>query len=292
KGMYQELTSTFNGFFLVFGVLALILNALLIYIALHTNARRREINFAVALAIIDMILPTLAVVDSLLFFISGISAKDNHMTCVFQGPLHFFLPVFSMAAVTVIALERYTVVFNTEPWRRTHALLATACGVFLVVNLVLAATAGYDTGESGIRCNPLPTNVFPIIMSVMLFMMLSILLIATITCYIRILIYAAQVSSEVSDKPSTNLLFNSHQRKRRILLIRIGITSLVYFILISPTCILIPIETLSHPQAREAICITIYFTLFLVSVANPCLILFAHSTFYYRMCILFRSKLQ
>ncbi|KAJ9068596.1 hypothetical protein DSO57_1027087 [Entomophthora muscae] len=283
--MYHELTLSFNVFFFVAGMMGIAFNILLIYIALNIQARRREINYAVGLALVDMILPVLAVMDSIFYFSANLSIKGNPVACTIQGPLHFFLPVLSMTIVCIIALERHSAVFGMQLWRRTHSFLASLCGIFFIVNLLLSAFVGYDTGKSGIRCNPLPHAFLPQIMSIMLFLMLTALLITTLVCYLRILNYATQVNMEAK------LLRSSpHHRQRRLLLIRIGTTSLIYFLIISPTCILIPVEAFAPDSAREAICIAIYFTLFLISVANPCLILLAHSTFYHRLCSLLNIK--
>lgn len=283
--MYQDLTLAFNAFFLVAGLLGIGLNVLLIYIALNIQARRREINYVIVLAMADIILPVLAVADALVYMATRISVKANPLACTFQGPLAFFLPVFSMAMVAIIALERYVAVFGTRLWRGTHALLATACAAFLAVNVLLSAVSGYDTGKSGIRCNPLPHPFLPQLMTAMLLLLLCSLLATTLFSYLRILAYATQVDMDAKAARSC-----SRHRQRRRLLIRIGATSLVYFLLIAPTCLLIPIEAFAPEHAREAICIAIYFTLFLVSVANPCLVLFAHSTFYHRLCVLLRIK--
>ncbi|KAJ9072965.1 hypothetical protein DSO57_1021593 [Entomophthora muscae] len=266
--------------FLVIGSLAVVMNGVLILVFLRMQERTRDIDLAGVLTVVDIVLAGITMCTNAVLLISGQDLSGLDSICSIKGPVDF-LGLFSSALlVMLIAAIRYTSVFKlTFPNSLVLGMVGYSLGYVALV-VVTVVRGEFSKSPSGIDCAPnalVSTSAASLVF--MLGFSLLVFLLVTLACYLRICVL---LMFQYEQKPSP-LLWRIRLAIRPIMFV------LIYFILIAPSSILIMLETFgSFVDIARKTSVVISVCLYSVSLANPCLVLFAHSLFHNRLraCLL------
>lgn len=269
----------FNWVLLGIGAVGVLANCVLLWTARQLTCHSRELRFAVALSLVDMGLSVLIITTSLVNnWGSGFAAF-----CAVKGPIDFVLLFLSLVLVAVIALERYCKVRGAAiPQAAWGGIAGVTAGYTALVGVV-AARREFSTSMSGVDCTPVIDQsllaagvVFAL--GFCMFVSLAVALFA----YLRILGLVRRARQTGYDP---------HSRHRKVGL-RVGSISAIYLLLIAPSSVFIMLEGARHRVALHVLDVVITILNALVSIANPCLILFAHSLIFEQLTSAFKARVS
>ncbi|KAJ9055336.1 hypothetical protein DSO57_1004853 [Entomophthora muscae] len=269
----------FNWVLLTIGTLAVMTNLLLLCIARQLRNHTSEIKFAMLLALVDMGLGILIVCTSLLntWFDNGFETF-----CKIKGPIDFLLLYLSPVLVAIIAMERYCKVRGTTISSSTWAAMAMYTVAYSSLIALAAAQSEFSTSLSGCDCTPIATN--SLISAAVLFMLgfsMFLSLIVAIFSYLRILCFINVFQ--------INKTYNPLAKRTKVYL-RVITICLIYLLLIAPASILIMLEGSRNSNESNVLNITVSLLVAMNDIANPCLILFAHSLIFDQLKSSFQAE--
>ncbi|KAJ9061132.1 hypothetical protein DSO57_1023477 [Entomophthora muscae] len=258
--------------YITFGVVGLILNILLVYLGHRIPNRRLEIKYAMLLATLDGLVPSVTIVVKSTFLLSGIDLRINTVTCSMIGAMNYILIFLSLLLVMLIAVERSCSVFS----ERVPAWMWFTMWIYVAFYIGLI---GYAAGNGYFVLTPAKTNCTPIAhhspLSALVLALfgasLCMFLLVTIGCYLRILRFVLHAKRENQSHTSLPDVNTNSVTTRTIVICTI------YFLLIFPPAILLILLGTGILQESLVVSLAISLMLFSISFANPALVIFAHS---------------
>ncbi|KAJ9064277.1 hypothetical protein DSO57_1032228 [Entomophthora muscae] len=264
---------------LAIGVTAVLCNSLLIRLSRRIPQRSTELKFAVMLASIDMAIPTLAIGTSLLANWHADGLERLQALCQVKGPIDFLLQYLSLLVVAIIAMVRFSKVRGTQIPAKVWTLVIVYTTLYFTLVLLTALNSEFYTSPSGCDCAPVAKASF-LSALVVFWLGFSMLIFLPITlyCYTGILSYVRETRAKV----------NTTHISRRVLA-RVISTCIIYFILVLPSSIFIMMEATHNSAILDKLSLAISILMALIPVANPCLVLFAHSLIFEQLKLSFQS---
>ncbi|KAJ9072960.1 hypothetical protein DSO57_1021588 [Entomophthora muscae] len=270
-----------NGLLMI-GTLAVVMNCILILVSLRIGVRKVDVDLAVVLAAVDIALTSITLCTTAVLLVSGRDLSSLDRICLVKGPVDFLGLFVSALLVMLIAIKRYMCAFDKRvPKVLVLGMLGYSLGYVTLV-AVTVVRGEFSKSPSGIDCAP---NALASASAASLVFMLGfsllVFLLVTLACYLRICVL---LMFQLEQKPSSVF------RRIRLAVRPIAITS-TYFVLIAPSSVLIMMESFgTSVDVAEKASIVISVCLYSVSLANPCLVLFAHTLFYDRLWACVRNS--
>ncbi|KAJ9088024.1 hypothetical protein DSO57_1027217 [Entomophthora muscae] len=277
--MTPEERRFFSWILLAIGVTAVLCNSLLIRLARRIPQRSTELRFAVMLASIDMAIPTLAIGTSLLANWHADGLERLQALCQVKGPIDFLLQYLSLLIVAIIAMERFSKVRGTQIPAMVWNLVIVYTTVYFTLVLMTALSNEFYTSPSGCDCAPVAKTSFLsalVIFGLGFSMFLSLAI--TLYCYTGILGYVRETGAKLNTT-----------RISRSVLVRVISTCVIYLLLVSPSSILIMMEATHNSAILDKLSLAISILVAIIAVANPCLVLFAHSLIFEQLRLSLQS---
>lgn len=277
-----------NGFFVAVGVGAVAMNLLLVVLVLRMRTWQREIKYALALAVLDMLIPCTVLAFKGIVWM-GFRPSSYAGVCGVLGAA-FYVGVFSsLVLVMLVAIERYRVVFGCRFSGWLGCVLGGhVAGFFALVGV--AAARGHFVSEGESLCAPDAAHgglaqACMVAFGVSLFLLLA----GTLFCYIRILFFVAATTTMDIEMSQPRAGGNSRLAP---VAMRTTLICAIYFTLVTPACLaLVLLGTRAIDEAGISSQVA-SMSLFTLSCANPFLVIFAHSATFERLVVLlsFRSS--
>ncbi|KAJ9078813.1 hypothetical protein DSO57_1002874 [Entomophthora muscae] len=270
--------------FVLLGVVAILMNMMLIGIVIGIPNRKRELNLSLMLAIVDTINPVTAITTTAYVLVTGKGPEQMQGACKVKGPIDFLIIYASMLLVAVVARSRLAVVLDKHIHiiEKIALFLYTAfyCGVVVWIGYY----DEYQVSPSGVDCAP---NAHLNTRSALLVFLLGLsLLISTaiaLSCYSSILwfLYRNYRNLEhTTNKPTVSLIPRASNVNRQVIYRTAAVCS-VYLLLSVPAGILLMMEATVTLPYTDTLSFVISVCVSLSTIANPCLVLFAHSIIYH-----------
>ncbi|KAJ9072953.1 hypothetical protein DSO57_1021582 [Entomophthora muscae] len=270
------------------GVVAVVMNVVLVVISARIVRRRLEVDLAIALAVVDMMLACIMAIGTCLMVVNDFDEDVMLAICRFKGPVDFAGLYLSMMLVALIGVFRYSHVFAVRIGRKLYLGLGVAGSMYsgLLVRCVMFDE--FKVSPSGIDCAPdSDKSHWSRLLIFFNGVALLVFLLVTLACYLRIMFAVVQApprdgcfvemkqGSLAGEAPPPSLLLRARIAIRPLTI------STTYFILIAPACMLIIFEAvtftgdyLKHTSLIVSLCLSN------IALANPILILFAHTAIY------------
>ncbi|KAJ9069117.1 hypothetical protein DSO57_1021902 [Entomophthora muscae] len=270
----------FNYVLFGIGVVAVVANSLLMWIARCLKDHSKEIQFAMMLACVDMGLGLLIILTSLMNSHFHENLDLFQTFCMIKGPIDFILLFLSLVLVAIIAMERLCKVKDTSIPRPVWIAIGTCTAIYTTLVAIAAIRGEFSASISGCDCTPAINESLLsacVVFALGFFMALS--LVAAVFSYICILGLVKKARAKRGDYP-----------KHSSAILRVITISFIYFSLIAPSSILIMMEGTRSHFSSHILDIVISILNALNSIANPCLILFAHSLIFDQLKSSFQPK--
>lgn len=278
--------------FLILGVGALALNVLLVVLGLRVPNRKLEITYAMLLAALDVLVPTATIVIRSSILYSGIDLRTLPAACSAIGAFHYTTIFMSLLLVTLIAVERSCSVFSERVpawmWRVVWCYVA-----FYGCLVVYASSTGlFVLAPSGSNCT-LIAHHSPLSAALLVLFGGSLLafLVVTLACYLRILRFVLNTQRE-HDLASMRFMPTSQREaipkvSTAPVTVRTLLICLIYFALVFPACVLLVLLGLEAIPESLYTNLLISLMLFSICLANPAIVIFAHSLIFEQLRDLF-----
>ncbi|KAJ9055343.1 hypothetical protein DSO57_1004860 [Entomophthora muscae] len=253
---------------LLIGLVAVIANSMLLWIAYQLINYSLEIKLAMALALADLILALLIICSFCLNNWVYNAPETFKLFCKFKGPTTFLLFYFSLVLIGLIAMERYYKVRSSTIPPIIWFLIIICTATFIVLVALSAIYGEFSASLTGCDCAPLAKN--STLSAIVIFSLGFLMLASVVTAlfgYVGVLRFLLQTQARMN-----HTFESSHKVKIRVLSI-----SLIYLLLIAPAAILIMMEGTNLFMPSELLSLVITTLIALTTIADPCLILFSHS---------------
>ncbi|KAJ9056206.1 hypothetical protein DSO57_1035533 [Entomophthora muscae] len=275
--MNSELLDDCTLVLLGLAVVSLVTNILLAWVVVSLRKRNCEVRLSLVLAVVDMALAVLAMIS---FVTQKVDPSRLPTMCKIKGPLDFVLIFASMLLVATIGMERSSVVVSKKTSFGVWAGLTFLALMFLTAVMAGVVSGEFTVSASGLDCTPDATaSKLSVFVLFLLGSSLLALLGVTLYSYFGILVHIGEWDF-FEAKPISN--FPQPPRTTPVI-IRITAIAVVYLLLLGPCSILIISEALQLSKESQSTSLFISFILATISIANPCLILFAHTTIFYAL---------
>ncbi|KAJ9055334.1 hypothetical protein DSO57_1004851 [Entomophthora muscae] len=240
----------------------------LMWVAHRKKRHTSEIKFAMMLSLVDMALAGLIIFTSLTNNFTDASPESFKIFCRIKGPVDFILLYFSPLLVAIIALTRYYKVKDSYIPSFIWSGVAACTCIYAALVILATVRNEFHISLSGCDCTPIAANS-SISATVLFFLGLSMLLslMVTIFSYLSILSFIKRIQS----KSGRGQIHGHH-----LVLIRVTTISVIYFLSIAPSSILIMLEATQITNQSSLCNVTISILDALNNIANPCLVLFVH----------------
>lgn len=266
--------------FLGVGILASLVNVLLLVLGFRIIKRKPEVNFALCLGFLDLVSPFLTVTIRGTYLLTGHDLRHEPDSCNVIGATNFASVFLSMLFVMLAAGERHSIVLRRTWGFGIKLLLVVHVSMYFALVLHGAAQELFILVPSGFLCSPVAqTSRLAAGLLCMIGFSLSLFLVVTLFCYIRILRIALVQHPDL--KPG-------HHR-RPVTLRTFGIC-FVYTLLVAPSGLLLMLKGTQVLPDSFAVNLLISLSLFSLTFANPALVIFSHSAFFDQIRHLFPSS--
>ncbi|KAJ9088184.1 hypothetical protein DSO57_1025737 [Entomophthora muscae] len=256
---------------------SVVANMVLVWVATSVRDKGREVRLALALAGVDIVLAMLVMSN---FILKLAKVSNMEMVCQIKGPLDFIFIFTSMALVSIISIERSSIAVSKRAAAGVWALLGLVTSIFLGLVCIEAIRKEFTVSASGLACAPVASKS-PLSAALLLVLSSSlfVFLLMTVMSYLRILIILGEWgSTERKNEMFTPIL------RRKPVMHRILVIATIYFLLLAPCSLAILVESLNLIKEADLASTIVSLLLVTVSIANPCVILFAHTAIYRQLC--------
>ncbi|KAJ9055335.1 hypothetical protein DSO57_1004852 [Entomophthora muscae] len=258
----------FNLVLLAIGCVAVPTNILVVWMAWRLRHRSIEIRIALILALVDMLLAGLIVLTSLLNLGCVGLFHSFRSFCRFKGPVDFILLYVSLVLVSLIAITRYFKVKSSSIPHLIWVIIVACTSLYGSVICIAAAKGEFSTSLSGFDCTPIATNsIISAVVQFSLGFFMFVSFMAGLFAYLGILSCvdtAHDVSCSTTHRP-------------KLVLIRVACILLTNLSLVAPSSVLIMLEGSRNSNESNLLSSVVSILVALNILANPCLVLFAHS---------------
>ncbi|KAJ9055340.1 hypothetical protein DSO57_1004857 [Entomophthora muscae] len=257
---------SFNWIILTIGILAILANILLIWTARRLHQQALEIKCAMLLAVVDIAIAVLAISACILDNFPPNDEGNFLAFCTIKGPIDFLLKYSSLVLVALMAIKRFYKVKGIDIPLSIWIVIAF-CSILFTILVIMAVVYNEFHTLSGNNCMPIAANSIlsaTVVFALGFFMLFS--LFATLFAYLNIIVIVKQVQLRIG-QPS----------KDRAVVCRVFSISLIYLLLIAPSSVFVMMEGSRSFARSDLINLSISLLTCLNAIANPCLVLFAHS---------------
>ncbi|KAJ9069318.1 hypothetical protein DSO57_1019728 [Entomophthora muscae] len=261
------------------GVAAVLTNLALMWIAWRLRYCTKEIRLAVLLASVDTTLAIFTIWTSVL---SSWNGGFEHMIvfCKYKGPFDFLLLYLSLVLVALIAMTRYFKIREASIPLPIWIVTGSCTTLYAILISVVAAQGEFAPSWSGCDCTPNASKSL-ISASLLFFLGFSMFvsLLATLFAYLRVLCFVKE----------TKLMSSHNLKAKHKVMVRVIGISCIYLFLIAPSSMFIMLEGSRNSNESTVLNGIISILNALNNIANPCIVLFAHSSIYEQLRLIFRS---
>lgn len=274
-------------FLLGLGLAGIATNGLLVATVLKIKKRHDDMNLALALSAADIAVASTTVAASFLRV-----SHYSPILCRLVGLVDFALLFVAMVLVALISLVRWSRVVNRKIpvafWVFTGAMSL----LYFPAVVLSTLRSEFEVSPSGLDCAS-HASALSLAVASLLGIGMLVLLVFTLWGYLSILLHFTETSQRCFLPKALTPTVNFHSpakqpQPNRAVLARILGMAIVYVTLIVPPATIL----LASHVFRLADTVKLIFAVFIstFSIANPCLVLFAHSTIYLQLVAWFRPS--
>ncbi|KAJ9066188.1 hypothetical protein DSO57_1011963 [Entomophthora muscae] len=269
---------------------SILLNCLLLCVVLTIRNRKLELNFSIALAVFGIIKPAITLSTTAFVLVTNPDASLMNQACRVKGPFDFICTFANMALVAIVARLRCSTVLG----KAIHTAECVAFGTFSVMYSCVIGVVGFNdlfrASPSGVDCSSSSSeNISSAVLVFLLGFALLLFSVVALVSYFSILYFLKSQYATLNKEHSTNLIPKNTPTLRPVFIRTLAVCSIFFFFVI-PASILIMVEATTTIPPFLSLAISI--CLALDALANPCLVLFAHSVIYSRLKLYIRRLSQ
>ncbi|KAJ9055348.1 hypothetical protein DSO57_1004865 [Entomophthora muscae] len=279
------------------GLTGIAMNVLLVATVLKIKQRHEDITLALLLAVADIFVATTTVTSSSLLLARS-STPLLADICRFVTFIDFVLLYAAMALVALISLVRRSRVVCKRIPTFFWVLLSIMSVLYFPAVMLSALRGEFQISPSGMDCpGQMSDSFLSLAVASLLGTSMLILLVTTIWGYLSIILHLSEPSEVCLVPKALHPIAGNHPIAISLpratslnigVLVRIVGIVIVYLVLIVPPALMLLASTTK--LVRLTTNVKLVFAIFAstLSIANPSLILFAHSTIYNQLISSFR----